>query len=205
MNRVVRLSTLGAAELPSAAATWRGRARFYKSVDVVSVNQNKSLTEYGVILDGRLLKTPAQSPFVVPSRLLAAAIGLEWESQYGLIETSTMPVTMMCATVLDLDQYRRSETLAELLRYFTTDAVCFPRESDGKLRAKQEVLWTPLVNHVSKKYGGMSIGNGEELIPPVHPGPTVMAVRNRLNDLNAWHVHAVHEVAKGSKSLVIPL
>jgi len=183
------------------AVAWTGRARFYRNVDVAS----PSATAHGVTLDGRALKTPAGAPLLVPTRLLASAIALEWDAQIGVLETSTMPVTMMAASVLDLEQHRMHSTVTELLRYLVTDVICFPRHSDPKLFAKQDVLWQPFVTHVVKRYGALSIGDGDALTAPVHPRETVKAVRHRLEHMNAWHLHATHELAKGAKSLVIPL
>jgi ATP synthase F1 complex assembly factor 2 len=194
-SRVVNAPTI------AAASTWKGRARFYKLVDIAQ----RGPAEFGVTLDGRALKTPAQSPLVLPSRPFAKAVAVEWEAQYGHLEPSTMPLTMMAATVLDLGRHRREETITELLRYMVTDIVCFPREHDLALQAKQVDLWGPFVKHCTSRYGPLCIGSGEHLVAPVHPARTMAAVSARLHQLNDWHLHAVHELARGAKSLVVPL
>ena len=63
--------------------------RFYKNVDVKQVDSGNN---WAVLLDGRTLKTPAKNQLLVPSKELALAIAMEWDSQVKHIKSYSMPL-----------------------------------------------------------------------------------------------------------------
>ena len=70
---------------------------------------------YQVLLDHRVLRTPARHPLVVPSRALALAIAAEWEWQLKRIQPFTMPLMSLAATAIDQPK-GREEVIATLLQ-----------------------------------------------------------------------------------------
>ena len=58
------------------------RRRFYTSVSVTE--------DFGIALDGRVVKTPFKSRLILPTRALAEAVAAEWEGQGEKINPATM-------------------------------------------------------------------------------------------------------------------
>jgi chaperone required for assembly of F1-ATPase len=56
---------------------------------------------YPVLLDDRVVKTPAGSTLAAPSALLAQAIAAEWNAQGERINPATMPLTKLANTIID--------------------------------------------------------------------------------------------------------
>ena len=71
------------------------RQRFYKTA---AVGQG---TPYPILLDGRVVKTPASNTLAAPSALLAQAIATEWNAQGERINPATMPLTKLANTIID--------------------------------------------------------------------------------------------------------
>jgi len=192
---------------------WKGRPRFYGEVKVSHNHNHPELWE--IELDGRKLRTPGHAMFQLPTKGLAALVAQEWDAQVCVLETSLMPVTMTCATAIDLTSTRRPAIITELLRYLNTDIVCFPQrplpESDEqsgeskKLRHEQNARWDHALKHFVSQYGALEILDSDTLRSPKHDQHAYDRAKTRLEQLNDFDLTAVHELAKGCKSLVIPL
>ena len=188
--------------------SWRGRARFYERVDVVPVEREG----WSVALDGRALRTPGKRSFWLPSRALATAVGLEWDAQIKVLETSTMPLTMLSAVAIDVTPTRREATVDELMRYGTTDLVCFPLSMEDaveqehlKLVERQQKCWAKPLQHVRSAYGEVAMCDARSLGAPAHPAETRARMRHRLERMSDWDLTSTLSLAQASKSLIIPL
>ncbi|MGB0671547.1 MAG: ATP12 family chaperone protein [Rhodospirillales bacterium] len=122
--------------------------RFYKRVEVKA-----DANGFGILLDGRPLKTPAKSPFQLPSAALAEAIGGEWDSQDGSIDPTTMPLTALVFTALDRIAPQPTALSEELKRYLGTDLVCYRAERPDDLVAAQVQAWDPLLDWLEERMG----------------------------------------------------
>ena len=198
-----------------AQTNWRGRTRFYKDVRVVKSHTHPGLFE--VELDKRKLRTPSQEIFQLPSRALAALVAQEWDAQVCILESSVMPVTMQCAIAVDVTSTKRDVIVTELLRYLNTDIICFPQRqlSQGEMeeisgeREKflklQMSRWSKAMNHFEQNYGKLEILDSDTLRSPQHSKEAYAKARARLEPLDDFKLTAVHQLAQGCKSLVIPL
>ena len=70
--------------------------RFWKVAEATELENG-----FGVALDGRVVKTPAKSTLVVPTRALAEAIAAEWDAQEDKINPETMPFTRLTNSAID--------------------------------------------------------------------------------------------------------
>ena len=91
------------------------RKRFYKSVSVTG--------DYGIALDGRVVKTPLKSPLRLPTQELAEAVAAEWAAQGEKIAPSTMLFTKLANTAIDRVAMDRSRIVNEILEYAGSDLV----------------------------------------------------------------------------------
>lgn len=139
---------------------------------------------YEVRLDGKTLKTPLGFPLALPEnkRQLAYLVEHEWANLPDLkVKTNTMPLTSLAARAIDLDTIHSTETRdpeliakvgdlddvkANLLRYLDTDTCLIfttQEEYDGKLRARQEELYRPLISEFEGYFGAYARKNS--LVP----------------------------------------
>ena len=56
---------------------------------------------FALLLDGRVVKTPARRPLAVPSRAVAEALAVEWDRQGERIDPATMPLTRIVNAAID--------------------------------------------------------------------------------------------------------
>jgi hypothetical protein len=98
--------------------------RFYKKAHVKPAEDGSS-GWYVVLLDNRVLKTPAKKPLKVPNAALAHAVAAEWEWQDSSgIRPFTMPLMKLAATSIDQMPSDRDRVVESLLKYFHTDSLC---------------------------------------------------------------------------------
>ena len=58
-------------------------------------------TYFGILLDGKRIRTPAGQNFEVPSQALAMAIAAEWDAQRSHINPTQMPLMTLACTAID--------------------------------------------------------------------------------------------------------
>src|SRR3546814_1708275 len=97
----------------------------------------------GVLLDGRLLRTPAKAEMRLPTLPLAQAIAAEWDAQTTEIAPLRMPLTRLAATAIDRVAADPSVTTADIVRYGGTDLLFYRAEAPPAMVANQAGLWSP--------------------------------------------------------------
>ncbi len=160
--------------------------RFYETVEVC-----KAEGGYGVLLDGRGIKTAAHKALVLPRRALAEPVAREWREQGEFIEPSTMPMTRLANTALDLVAVNPESVRAEILGYAGNDLVCYRAASPKALVERQEKYWSPILARVTDKLGvvfktttGMSHVEQSEA--------ALAAIRGWLECEGAFSLAAIH-------------
>ena len=109
--------------------------RFYKDVSVEPGEGG-----WSVLLDGRVVKTPAKRALMTPSEALARCVAEEWNAQREVIDPFTMPITRILHVALDRMADVREGAADEVARYGRTDLLCY-RAEDAQLAARQAQLW----------------------------------------------------------------
>lgn len=97
--------------------------RWYKKAEVKKI-ERASGTRWQVLLDGRVLTTPAGGRLNAPSEAMAQAIAFEWAKQGKYIRPFTLPVMSMLATSIDQVPKTRTFIVGNLLNTFNTDTCC---------------------------------------------------------------------------------
>ena len=108
------------------------KKRFYKSVTTAGEGDGVAIR-----LDGRAVKTPAESALRLPTSALAAAVAAEWDSQGEEIDAGSMPVFSLAVTVIDKVTPQRDAILSELTAYGGNDLICYQDGEDADLAAHQ--------------------------------------------------------------------
>lgn len=107
-----------------------------------------------VRLDGKMVKTPLKNNLILPSQDHAQAIADEWQSQGVEIVPATMPITQLTNTMIDKAAGAdRAAMNAEIVKYASSDLLCYFATHPADLVARQEEKWNPLLSWMQEKQG----------------------------------------------------
>jgi chaperone required for assembly of F1-ATPase len=173
--------------------------RVYKSVTTQAVEDG-----WGVMLDGRKLRTPAKRDLRVPSERLAAAIAAEWDAQDPDIRPETMPLTRLATTAIDRTAEKRAEIAADVANYAGTDLVCYRADHPPALVARQEAAWQPLIDWAAGRYdAGLAATAG--IVPLAQSPASLKVFAGVVGALDDFRLTAIQAATAACGSLVIAL
>ena len=159
---------------------------------------------HGVVLDGRLVKTPAGRDLVVPSAALAAAVAAEWDAQQGEIRRETMPLTRLAGAAIDRSATQREAIVRQVAHYAGTDLVSYRASHPPALAARQQAVWQPLIDWAADRYGApLMVTNG--VIPASQPAASLDAFAAAVAAHDDYALTALHAATAACGSLVIAL
>ncbi len=98
---------------------------------------------FGVLLDGRSLRTPHKALFVAPTLALAEAIAAEWAAQTDVVRPQTMPLTRLANVAIDRTPGARDDMADMIAGYGETDLLCHRAQAPEALVARQAQAWDP--------------------------------------------------------------
>ena len=122
--------------------------RFYKAVTVDAFEGG-----FGVLLDGRRLRTPKHQPLVLPTRACADQVAAEWAAQTDVIEMATMHASRLANTAIETIGGSRDGVADQIAQYAGNDLVCYFAEAPAELTARQEAAWSPLLARAEAELG----------------------------------------------------
>lgn len=122
---------------------------FYKKVAVLETDTKR----YAVTVDGATVRTPQRTRLELPTAALAEAVAAEWAAQEGRIRPSSMPLTILSSTALDVVPESRERIEASTLAFLQTDTVCIRPAHPTELVEHQDEVLGAVVNHFASKYG----------------------------------------------------
>src|SRR5690606_6393174 len=94
--------------------------RFYKDVTIGPLDGG-----FGVLLDGRPVRTPAKNLLAVPSPAIAERLRAEWDAQSEEIDPAKMPVTRLVNSAVDGVASNQQAVFDEIVRFAGTDFLCY--------------------------------------------------------------------------------
>lgn len=133
--------------MPPPNASGRPK-RFYAAAAAGVVEQG-----WGVLLDGRPVRTPAGGRLVAPTEALAALIAQEWAAQGEAIDLAAMPATRLAFSAVDRISVKRSETAGEVGRFAGADLLCYFADAPEALTARQTERWGPVLEWAHQALG----------------------------------------------------
>jgi chaperone required for assembly of F1-ATPase len=122
--------------------------RFYKAVDHAEGEGG-----FVVRLDGKAAKTPGRATLVLPTGRLATLVAGEFAAQGETIDPATMPLTRLANTVVDGVRREPEAVMEEVLRYASSDLLCYRADAPEGLVAKQAEAWDPVLDWVRGETG----------------------------------------------------
>jgi len=173
--------------------------RFYKQVSIAPVEGG-----FGVLMDGKSVKTPARHTLALPTEKLANAIAAEWQEQGEEVVVSSMPLLRLANTAIDGVSANRENVINAILRFGENDLVCYRAHQPPELAARQRAGWDPLLDWVAQRHGArMRVAQGLNHVD--QPPETLAALRQPLESLDAFALAGLHVVASITGSLVLAL
>ncbi len=143
--------------------------RFYKDVSVGEDDGG-----YAIHLDGRPERTPAKNLLVAPSAALADLMRAEWDAQGEFVDPQTMPVTKLVNTAIDGVALDPQAVFEDILRFSSSDLLCYRADAPRELVARQADRWDPLIDWAAGELGARFILI-EGIMPQEQPREAISA------------------------------
>ncbi|HMH65056.1 MAG TPA: ATP12 family protein [Rhizomicrobium sp.] len=173
--------------------------RFYKDVSVAPGEGG-----FCILLDGKPVKTPARGALALPTESLALAIAQEWRDQGETIVATTMPLLRLANTVIDGVAKNRTDVITAILRFGENDLLCYRAHQPPDLAARQGEAWDPLLDWVRQRHSAhMKVAEGLGHVDQTLDA--LAALREPLEDLDAFTLAGLHVIASITGSLVLAL
>ncbi|MCX8997709.1 ATP12 family chaperone protein [Rhizobiaceae bacterium BDR2-2] len=127
--------------------------RFYKDVTV----SGDAETGFSVLLDGKPVRTRARNALTVPTAALGEMLAAEWRAQDKEIDPARMPVTRIVNTALDGVSADTQSVLEDVLRFSSSDLLCYRADSPQELVSRQAEGWDPVLDWAATSLGARFI------------------------------------------------
>ena len=174
------------------------RRRFYQRAEVAEGEDG-----FGVLLDGRPVKTPARRALAAPTRVLVEALAAEWEAQRDVVDPATMPLTRLANSILDGVADTPAAVAMEVERYLASDLVCCRAEGPQGLVARQAGAWDPVVAWAGEALGARFV-LAQGMMFAAQPEAALAAACAAL-PRDPWRLGALHAVTTLTGSALIAL
>ncbi|MBD9372508.1 ATPase [Rhizobium sp. ARZ01] len=174
--------------------------RFYKDVSIGQTSDG-----YGVLLDGRAVRTPAKRPLAVASPALAERLKAEWDAQAEEIDPAKMPVTRLVNTALDGVADNQQAVFDEIVRFAGTDMICYRADSPERLVERQREGWDPVLDWAAATLGARFI-LAEGVMHQEQPPPAIAAFAAALEKFDSpLALACIHTVTTLTGSAILAL
>ena len=157
-----------------------------------------------ILLDGRLVKTPAKVTLAVPTQAMAEAIATEWDAQSDKIDPRTMPTTRSANAALDKVTPQKAEVAALIAAYGEDDFLCYRAPSPQELIERQKTAWDPLLAWAAEVLDA-PLRTVEGVMHVEQPAYSVINLTARVAAQTSFQLAALHDLVSMSGSLVIGL
>jgi chaperone required for assembly of F1-ATPase len=174
------------------------RKRFYEAVTVAPAPGG-----YGVLLDGRPVKTPARRTLAVPVEPLAQALADEWQAQREAVDPAAMPLTRLVNSILDGVVDAPAPVKAEVAKFLASDLICYRADSPDGLVQRQMHHWNPVIAWARESLGApFVLGEGVTFVE--QPAEALSAAARAIPD-DPWRLGAVNAITTLTGSALIAL
>ncbi|ANL34435.1 ATP12 family chaperone protein [Rhizobium phaseoli] len=126
--------------------------RFYAEVAVAEHEGGFAIT-----LDGKMVRTPARQVLAVPTDALAQLVAAEWRAQGEEIDPVTMPATRLVNTALDGVATNAQAIFEDILRFSSSDLLCYRADGPELLVERQRQRWDPVIDWAANDLGARFI------------------------------------------------
>jgi chaperone required for assembly of F1-ATPase len=158
---------------------------------------------YVVLLDGKVVRTPARQPLILPNQAVTDAVAAEWQDQQTVIDPGRMALTRLANSIIDRVTASASAVAAEVEKYLGSDLLFYRAEGPERLVARQQELWDPIV-----AWARTALGARFELVEGVihvaQPHESIKAAAAAI-PRDPWRLGSVHSLTTLTGSALIAL
>lgn len=122
--------------------------RFYKEVSVAPVEGG-----HAVQLDGKPVRTPGKALLALPTAAAAQLVADEFAAQVESIDPFAMPVLRLANTAIDGVATDPQAVLEDILRFSSSDLLCYRADGPEKLVERQSEAWDPVLDWAHASLG----------------------------------------------------
>lgn len=165
--------------------------RFWKEVEVKAVEGG-----FGVMLDGRGVKTPQGAGLVLPNANVANLVAAEWSGVVEHVDYAKMVYTRLGFAAVDRLNAPDEALDHEVARYASTDLLCYPSTYPQALKDREAAIWGPIL-----AWAETDLGLHFDVHPDVVHGPQSVETIKGAVDL----VHETDAFSRAGIMLATPL
>jgi chaperone required for assembly of F1-ATPase len=171
--------------------------RFWKDATVV-----EEAGGHTVALDGRVVRTPAKAPLILPTRAMAEEVAREWDAQGDVIEPLKMPFTRSANAAIDKVTVQHAEVAEMLASYGDSDLICYRASDPQGLVERQNAGWDPLVDwSATHLKAPLQVYVG--VMHASQPEASLATLSKRVHGFDPFQLTAFHDLVSLSGSLVV--
>ncbi len=159
---------------------------------------------FSIALDDQILRTPNEGVYALPTSELAMEIAAEWRSQEVEIDPKTMPLTIIAGTAVDRVEPNFAEVVEAVVRYASTDLLCYRASQPVELAEQQRVTWQPLLDWASANLG-VPIKVTEGIVPIEQDTEVIERLRVRLTGYDHFWLASIHGLTTSLGSIFLAL
>lgn len=160
--------------------------------------------DLGILLDGKLVRTPGRRDLILPNARLAEAIAEEWQAQGEEIDPRTMPLTGLAYAAIDRVAPDPAAFAAGLAQYGESDLLYYRVEGPATLAARQTELWDPILGWAQQRYDAVfELATGIVHMP--QPPETVARLGDAVAARSPFALAGLSPLVTISGSLLIAL
>jgi chaperone required for assembly of F1-ATPase len=108
---------------------------------------------FGVLLDGKPVRTPEGKRLVLPNAALASLLAQEWQTQAEHIAIPDMPATRLAFTVVDRTIAVHAALADEVANWAGSDALCYFAPGPDTLVERELLHWGPVLDWAHEALG----------------------------------------------------
>jgi chaperone required for assembly of F1-ATPase len=159
---------------------------------------------WGVLLDGRPLRTPARAPLNVPRQPLAEAIAAEWSLAGDTVDPRAMPLTGLANAAIDHVARDPAAFAASLSRFARSDLLVYRADHPQPLVDLEARHWDPLLAWARGRFAvEFTVTSG--IVPVDQSERTLAALDSVLASLDTFTLAGLAPLVTVGGSLVTGL
>jgi chaperone required for assembly of F1-ATPase len=174
--------------------------RFYKIASVAPVEEG-----FAVHLDGKPVRTPGKALLALPTEAAAALVADEFAAQGETINPVTMPVMRLVNTAIDGVASDPQAVLEDILRFASSDLLCYRADAPQGLVERQNEHWDPVLDWARGSLGAR-FNLAEGVIHVEQPRETIAALGTHLAQrADPLRLAAIHVMTSLTGSALLAL
>lgn len=174
--------------------------RFYKTASVAPIDGG-----FAVHLDGKPVRTPGKALLALPTEAAAVLVADEFAEQGETINPVTMPVMRLVNTAIDGVASDPQAVLEDILRFASSDLLCYRADAPQGLVERQNEQWDPVIDWVRTALGAR-FNLAEGIIHVEQPRETIAVLGSHLNQrAEPLRLAAIHLMTSLTGSALLAL